>query len=118
MTCPECGANAKDSEAQCFYCGTRLREESKPTAAARNAGSAPEISRPMPGTSSSSWTTALVLSILLGQLGVDRFYLGYTGLGALKLLTAGGLGVWWVIDIVLIATGGLKDASGRPLRKK
>ena len=48
-----------------------------------------------------SKTTAIILSILLGELGVDRFYLGYTGLGILKLITAGGFGIWWLIDLIL-----------------
>ena len=61
---------------------------------------------------------ALLLSILLGQFGIDRFYMGYVGLGILKLLTAGGCGIWWLIDIVLIATKNLKDAKGRPLVEK
>ena len=55
-----------------------------------------------------SKTTALVLSILLGGIGVDRFYLGLTGSGILKLITCGGLGLWYIIDIILIATGKLK----------
>ena len=59
--------------------------------------------------------TAFVLSWLLGGLGIDRFYLGYTGLGILKLLTLGGLGVWAIIDFVLTGTGKMKDAQGRPL---
>ncbi|HIS03543.1 MAG TPA: TM2 domain-containing protein [Candidatus Pullichristensenella avicola] len=41
-----------------------------------------------------SKTTAIILSVLLGQLGIDRFYLGYTGLGVVKLITCGGFGVW------------------------
>jgi len=51
-----------------------------------------------------NWILTLVLSILFGSLGVDRFILGHVGLGILKLITAGGLGVWWLIDVILIAT--------------
>lgn len=57
-------------------------------------------------------TTALILSILLGGLGVDRFYLGYTGMGVLKLLTGGCFGILWIIDIIKIATGELLPADG------
>jgi TM2 domain-containing membrane protein YozV len=59
---------------------------------------------------------ALLLSIFLGQLGIDRFYMGYVGLGILKLITLGGCGVWWLIDVILIATKSLKDANGQPLK--
>lgn len=59
-----------------------------------------------------SKTTALILSILLGGLGIDRFYLGYAGMGILKLLTGGCFGVLWIIDIVRIATGELLPADG------
>lgn len=57
-------------------------------------------------------TKALILSILLGGLGVDRFYLGYTNMGILKLLTGGCFGILWIIDIVKIATGELLPADG------
>lgn len=59
-----------------------------------------------------SKTTALILSILVGGLGVDRFYLGYTGMGILKLLTGGVFGILWIVDIVNIATGRLTPADG------
>jgi hypothetical protein len=61
--------------------------------------------------------TALLLAALpwTGLLGVDRFYLGYIGLGLLKFFTAGGLFVLYVMDIVKIARGTMLDKYGRPL---
>lgn len=47
-------------------------------------------------------TTLLIVSILLGALGVDRFMLGQIGVGVGKLLTCCGLGFWWFIDLFLI----------------
>lgn len=57
-------------------------------------------------------TTAVILAALLGGLGVDRFYLGYTGMGVLKLLTGGCFGIMWIIDIINIASGKLQPADG------
>lgn len=51
-----------------------------------------------------NWTLTLVMSIVFGSLGVDRFIMGHVGLGILKLITFGGFGVWWLVDVILIAT--------------
>ena len=59
-----------------------------------------------------SKVVALVLSIFLGELGIDRFYLGYIGTGILKLITCGGFGIWRLIDLIMIATGKLKPKDG------
>jgi TM2 domain-containing membrane protein YozV len=64
-----------------------------------------------------SWITALMLSVFLGFLGADRFYLGYPALGVLKGLTAGGIFVWWLFDILLILTDNMIDADGNHLRR-
>jgi hypothetical protein len=72
----------------------------------------------IPGVfSDKDWTTTILISFFLGGIGVDRFYLGYTGLGILKLLTLGGCGIWALIDLVRIAMGSLNDSQGRPLRR-
>ena len=47
-------------------------------------------------------TVALILSVVVGGWGVDRFYIGDIGLGVLKLITGGGLGVWWLTDLFVI----------------
>lgn len=50
-----------------------------------------------------NWLLALLFSIFFGTLGVDRFIMGHIGLGILKLITFGGFGVWWLVDVILIA---------------
>ena len=56
---------------------------------------------------------ALLFCVLLGVFGVHRFYVGKIGTGILMLVTLGGLGIWTMIDLILIAVGSFRDKEGR-----
>lgn len=58
----------------------------------------------------------LLLCFFLGTLGVHRFYVGKIGTGILMLLTLGGLGIWALIDFVIIAVGSFRDKDGNPIK--
>ncbi len=64
------------------------------------------------------WLTALLLCIFLGWLGIHRFYTGNTVIGVIQLLTAGGCGIWWIVDFILILTDSYRDSNGLPLKKQ
>ena len=98
--CPNCSVVSETEKGFCPECGTSYD------------GSSPQLAG---GTSDKDFTTAVLLSFFLGGLGVDRFYLGYTGLGVLKLITFGAFGVWALIDFVLILMRKVPDSEGRPL---
>ncbi len=66
--------------------------------------------------SDKSRAIALVLGGVLGPLGAHRYYVGKTGTGVLHTLTLGGLGLWWLYDMVLITFGSFRDSEGRRLK--
>ena len=73
--------------------------------------------RDVPGLfSDKEWLTVVLLSWLVGGLGVDRFYLGQTGLGILKLVTCGGCYVWTLYDAIMYTLRKQHDTDGRPFR--
>lgn len=62
--------------------------------------------------SDKNFLATLLLCIFLGTLGVHRFYVGKIGTGILMLITLGGFGIWWLIDLILIACGAFRDKAG------
>lgn len=56
---------------------------------------------------------ALALSVTLGVFGAHRFYTGKIGTGILMLCTMGGMGLWYLYDLILVASGEFRDAEGR-----
>jgi TM2 domain-containing membrane protein YozV len=101
MFCSSCGAIIKKAAEICPKCGVRQREYDRSGIA----------------ETSSRWFTLLLLSIFLGGFGIDRFYVGKIGTGILKLITGGGCGIWWVIDIILIVAGNFTDSEGNVIKQ-
>lgn len=67
--------------------------------------------------SDKSMVPAALLCFFLGVFGIHRFYIGRPGTAILMILTLGGLGIWQIIDLVRIITGGLTDGQGRVLQR-
>ncbi|MBF0594851.1 MAG: TM2 domain-containing protein [Candidatus Omnitrophica bacterium] len=64
-------------------------------------------------SSSRSRLASLLLCLFLGWLGAHRFYTGKIGTGVLMLCTAGGLGVWVIVDLIFIICGIFRDKQDR-----
>ena len=75
----------------------------------------PGMMQMQPMQSDKNWVAVLLLGLLgiFGIAGIDRFYTGSILLGVLKLITFGGLGIWTIIDVILVVTGSYKDGNGR-----
>lgn len=66
-------------------------------------------------TSTTDWLTLFLLTFFVGVLGVHRFYVRKIGTGFLMLLTLGGLGVWFLVDLILVVTGQFTNKNGEKI---
>lgn len=102
MFCRTCGKEINDEAVICVNCGCATGKET------------PQA--PAPEGSSKSKVAAILLCFFLGSLGVHRFYVGRVGTGILMLLTLGGLGLWTLIDFIVIVCGSFTDSDGKKLK--
>ena len=96
--CASCGKEMSPAALACPSCG------------APNKAAAPE-------ESTKGFVPALLLCFFLGSFGIHRFYVGKVGTGILMLITLGALGIWTLIDFIMIAVGSFKDKNGLPLKR-
>lgn len=70
----------------------------------------------MDGISEKNGLVAILLCFFLGTIGVHRFYAGKTGTGIAMILTLGGVGIWTLIDFIMIICGSFKDSDGNAIK--
>lgn len=93
--CRGCGKEIHETALSCPHCG------------------APQGGHSSTNASSSSKVTLALVCLFLGFLGIHRFMVGKAGTGILMLLTFGGLGIWTLIDFIMILTGKFTDGEGK-----
>ena len=103
MFCHHCGSQIEERAYVCIHCGVRVPTAQDP------------VERALFPAEGRSWLITVLLAAFLGPLGIHRFYVGKIVTGLLLFVTAGGLGVFWIIDLVRILLGGFRDAEGREL---
>jgi TM2 domain-containing membrane protein YozV len=101
MFCQNCGKQMPEQATFCPNCGHPAQ---------RPAVTSPGF-RPDKPVSTRSRLAALLLCLFLGGLGVHRFYVGKIGTGIAMIFTLGGLGIWVLIDLIMIIVGGFTDAN-------
>ncbi|HEY1939888.1 MAG TPA: TM2 domain-containing protein [Candidatus Angelobacter sp.] len=103
--CTGCGKQIHDSAINCPNCGAVQRtQQLQPMQAAQAVPFSASDKRILP---------AFLLCFFFGVFGAHRFYVGKIGSGVAQLLTLGGLGIWMLVDLILIICGAFTDSEGR-----
>jgi hypothetical protein len=106
--CQKCGTQLNPDSRFCPACGESLDGSSPASVSSVTVASEPPRSE-------KSALTAFILCLFFGSLGVHRFYVGKVGTGILMLLTAGGLGLWYLYDLISIVCNNFSDSQGKIL---
>lgn len=123
--CSNCGQKISRKALICPHCGVATEQYRKEQEKTNQQAAQPAISIVNANNNVNSnagfafplknkWT-AFFLCLFLGGIGAHRFYVGKSGTGILYLFTCGLFGIGWVVDLIMIPLGGLKDKWGRPL---
>lgn len=97
----------------CFSCGDVI--ESHAVVCPRCGIAQPGVTMTTMSASEKRILPAFLLCFLLGVFGAHRFYAGKIGTGILELVTFGGFGIWWLVDIIMIITGSFRDGDGNKI---
>ena len=104
MFCSKCGKEINDNAVICIHCGCA-------TVNNRINTHSPTVN------DDRDWSIALVLAIFLGIFGAHRFYTGHIAIAIAQLFTAGGCGLWALIDLIRLCANHIKDEKGHKLKK-
>ena len=104
MYCKHCGAEINENAVVCVKCGCAVNDSFyRSQTVDKNA-------------SDKNWLVTTILCLCLGFIGAHRFYVGRMGSAILMLLTWGGLGIWALIDLLVIISGNFKDSEGKIIK--
>lgn len=98
--CRYCGEQISESDITCMHCGSEQNFTMTPNQVSRR---------------NSEGVIAFVICFFFGVFGLHRFIYGKIFTGFLMLITLGGLGLWWLIDLIRIGVGKFTDSKGNQL---
>ena len=99
--CQNCGEAIDKNLNVCPKCGAQQNEVFTES-----------ISQKTTNSEGVRWLISLLLCWFLGAIGAHRFFVGKIGTGILMIITCGGLGIWWLIDFIMILVGEFSDNQG------
>ena len=126
VICVKCGTKKGQGKSYCHECGTAVLSENAEVCLSCGVKLKSMMTSVMGGTEKSKLAAAL-FAFFLGTLGIHRFYLGYTTIGIIQIallfagfltcgITSMAVGVWSLVDFILILTDKLTDVSGAKLQ--